>query len=1432
MNKIHRTVWNEARQCYVVASETAKAKGKASSARTGVVPAVAAALLALSAGHGLAAVTDICTTTPTTAISGAITGTNQCLLGNGEGVSISGTGSIVVNATVQTDVPIRVAPGVTAAGSIVNSGSITNTGSGNPAVNIRGVADSIFNAGTIQGAASAVYMSNSSIANGVTNAGLLRANYPLYMSSNSTIVGGLTNTGTMIGTIDGVDFNYNVLLSNGFTNSGSISGGNYGIRVVSTSNLSGGLTNSGTISGITAGIRIAQGTWSGGLTNSGTISGTATGATSSIIVATSTTGTAAGTLSGIFIEGSNAKFIGAVSAPNTPATVSTGATYTMDNGQRFTVSGFTNAGTLKVGAGNTGTITGNYTNTGTFSPTVGTTSSFGKLTVSGTATVPANMNIDVVFSDTNACAGLTAAGTVAGIIRAGTLTVTGGTTLSGTVTTNCATALTTLVAKQNGNNIDLVIPGPPNTAPTFVGVTTTLTVAQSAAATDIKSLLHASDSDASQTLTWSQSAAPSHGTLSFGSATASSGSTDVTPGGTITYTPTAGYAGSDSFTVQVSDGTDSATRTITVTVSAPTVTVTALTLNTMTAGTLFVSQSFAGAGGYGAYSYTVSAGTLPAGLALNATTGALTGTPTTAGAYSFTIQATDSSTPTGVSGIRAFTGSVAAANVAPTFVGATTTLTVAQSAAATDIKSLIHASDSDASQTLTWSQSAAPSHGTLSFGSATASSGSTDVTPGGTITYTPTAGYAGADSFTVQVSDGTASATRTISVTVSAPTVTVAALTLNTMTVGTLFVSQSFAGAGGYGAYSYTVSAGTLPAGLALNATTGALTGTPTTAGAYNFTIQATDSSTPTGVSGIRAFTGSVAAANVAPTFVGATTTLTIAQSAAATDIKALLHASDSDASQTLTWSQSAAPSHGTLSFGSATASSGSTDVTPGGTITYTPTAGYAGADAFTVQVSDGTATATRTINVTVTAPTVTVTALTLNSMTVGTAYTSQSFAGAGGYGAYTYSVSTGTLPAGLSLNASTGALTGTPTTAGAYSFTIQAADSSTGTGAPFAGTRAFSGTVAAANVAPTFVGATTTLTVAQSASATDVKGLLHASDSDASQTLTWIQTGTAPAHGTLSITSATAASGSADVTPGGTITYTPTAGYVGSDSFTVQVSDGTASATRAISVTVSAPTVTVGALTLNSMTVGTVFVSQSFVGAGGYGAYAYTVSAGSLPAGLSLNASTGALTGTPTTAGAYSFTIQAVDSSTGTGAPFAGTQAFSGTVAAAAVTATQTNIATLTNGVTAALAASGCSGVNSAVFITAPAGAPSNTTFPFGLLDFRLSGCSGTSVSVTVTYSQNLPANAVFYKELNGTYSTYPTTAIGINSVTFTLTDGGAGDADGLVDGNIHDPSGLGVTAVAAPTSIPTLSEWGLILLSSLLAMVGIRQSRRRNGL
>ncbi|MBP1757059.1 MAG: hypothetical protein H6Q59_3457, partial [Firmicutes bacterium] len=108
-----------------------------------------------------------------------------------------------------------------------------------------------------------------------------------------------------------------------------------------------------------------------------------------------------------------------------------------------------------------------------------------------------------------------------------------------------------------------------NTPPTFKDAGDgSLTVNQDAGATGINSLLHANDTDSGQTLTWTVDAVPAHGSLSsFASVTGGSGTNDITPSGTLTYTPTAGYSGSDSFTIRVSDGTASVTRTINVTVT-------------------------------------------------------------------------------------------------------------------------------------------------------------------------------------------------------------------------------------------------------------------------------------------------------------------------------------------------------------------------------------------------------------------------------------------------------------------------------------------------------------------------------------------------------------------------------------------------------------------------------------------------------------------------------------------------------------------------------------------------------------------------------------------------------------------------------------------------------------------------------------------------
>jgi hypothetical protein len=72
--------------------------------------------------------------------------------------------------------------------------------------------------------------------------------------------------------------------------------------------------------------------------------------------------------------------------------------------------------------------------------------------------------------------------------------------------------------------------------------------------------------------------------------------------------------------------------------------------------------------------------------------------------------------------------------------------------------------------------------------------------------------------------------------------------------------------------------------------------------------------------------------------------------------------------------------------------------------------------------------------------PSLTLSTTSLAAAATGTAY-SAGLASAGGAGATTWSLSSGTLPAGLTLNASTGLISGTPTALGTSTFTITASD-------------------------------------------------------------------------------------------------------------------------------------------------------------------------------------------------------------------------------------------------------------------------------------------------------------------------------------------------------------------------------------------------------
>jgi uncharacterized repeat protein (TIGR01451 family) len=402
------------------------------------------------------------------------------------------------------------------------------------------------------------------------------------------------------------------------------------------------------------------------------------------------------------------------------------------------------------------------------------------------------------------------------------------------------------------------------------------------------------------------------------------------------------------------------------------------------------------------------------------TSATISGTPTVAGPYSYTVQATDNFS---LSASEDFSGTLNPASAidctpltGPLEVGIAYTATCKASSG---------------SMPFSWTVQGLPG------GLALTSSGAN-----ATISGTPTA--AGPYSYTVQVADQLQSSrTRIYTGAINERP----ALNCNPATgppQAGVFYSSNCTVSGGTAPYSWQIASGVLPAGLSLSATTGPSTivsGTPTASGAYNFTVQLTDS--------LQATATQVYANKINLTIsVSCTTSSDLLEVGVAYTSTCTV----SGGTAPYTWSVS----QGALAPGLALSG------TAGAGITISGQPAAAAPFSYTIQVKDALfASATQLFGGQVVGVPAVNCQPTAGPAQVGVFYTATCTV-ADGTPPYKWAISQGTLPGGLVLGPAAGGSTtiaGTPKLDGPYQYTVQVNDNLT-----VAATQSYSGTIAAPN--------------------------------------------------------------------------------------------------------------------------------------------------------------------------------------------------------------------------------------------------------------------------------------------------------------------------------------------------------------------------------
>ncbi len=455
-----------------------------------------------------------------------------------------------------------------------------------------------------------------------------------------------------------------------------------------------------------------------------------------------------------------------------------------------------------------------------------------------------------------------------------------------------------------------------------------------------------------------------------------SGLTIASGTGVISGTPTVG--GTFNFTVSVTNGAGcTQTRSYSIVVACAAIVINPSTSNLPngTVGSTY-SQTVTQTGLIGTPIWSISAGVLPSGVSISGTSGIISGAPTAAGTFGFTVSVTNGA---GCIQTRSYTIVVTCPII--TFIN-TTAL--------------------GATVGIAYNLNASASNATAYAVSPALPAGLTLNTATGAISGTPIISVT-STTYTITASRGACTATQGYTFAVICPTIVFTNTTALDATVGSIYnLNAGVTGNTQPVVYSILPA---LSAGLGINTITGVISGTPTVATINTiYTITATQ--------GACIVTNAYAFSVICP-IITVTPALTTQNYTVGTAISAITLGVSGVTSATYTVTSGNLPAGITLA---------------NGVISGTPiTATVSGSFTITATSSIGACTGTQTYNYTVVCPPLVFTVITTNNAVVGTPYTLN--AGVTGNTAIlTYSVNP-TLPAGLSINTATGIISGTPMT-------------------------------------------------------------------------------------------------------------------------------------------------------------------------------------------------------------------------------------------------------------------------------------------------------------------------------------------------------------------------------------------------------------------